>query len=68
MILQKKEIQNYTLTEVENHLRGALEMVEACEPADDLRVAFFNQAVSLLSGKQIIVEDMQATPNGIRLG
>jgi hypothetical protein len=60
MILKKREIQNYTPDEVSDHLRAALELVAYFEPAEDLRVPLFNQAVGLLSGKQIMVE--QAAP------
>lgn len=68
MILQKKEIQNYTADEVRDHLVNALNLTTELDPPADLRVPVFNQAVGLLSGKQIIVEQMQQSPNGLQLG
>lgn len=68
MILQKREIQNYTADEVRAHVTDALNLTTELDPPSDLRAAVFNQAVGLLSGKQIIVEQMQQSPNGLQLG
>lgn len=68
MILQKKEIQNYTQDEVRAHIGDALALLDEYDPPADLREAVFVQAVGLYSGKQIIVEQMQTSPNGIQLG
>lgn len=68
MILQKREIQNYTPEEVREHVVAALNLTAELDPPTALAEAVFVQAVGLYSGKQIIVEQMQTSPNGIQLG
>lgn len=67
MILQKKEIMNNTPEQVRAAIVDALNLVADLDPPTDLRAHAFNQAVGLFSGKQIVVEQMQASPNGLRL-
>ena len=67
MILQKHEIKNNTADEAREYLEAALALTLELDPPQDLRSHVFVQAVGLLSGKQIVVEQMQAMPNGMRL-
>jgi hypothetical protein len=67
MILNKHEVRNNTPEQVGLYLQSALDLVDELGPPDDLREAFFTQAVGLLSGKQILVEQMQTSPNGLTL-
>jgi hypothetical protein len=65
MILQKREIMNNSDAQVNEYVCAALLLVSELDPPEDLRVAVFNQAVALYSGKQIVVEQVNA--NGLGL-
>lgn len=52
-MIPTEERQNHTPEQVRAHLEGALALVDELRPSSDLRVAVFEKACDLLSGKQI---------------
>jgi hypothetical protein len=58
--VQRNEIQHNTYEQVRTYLAEALEMTEASECPDDLRVAFFAAAANMLASKQVVIT--QAAP------
>lgn len=67
MILHKREVQNNTPDEARGYLADALALTVELDPPEDLRPHLFVQAVALLSGKQIVLEQMNQLPNGMAL-
>lgn len=61
-IINKQEVQHNTYDQVEHYLAQALSMVETLDPPSDLREIAFQQAVTLLAAKQIMLEQMQGAP------
>jgi len=55
----QREFMHNTREQAEEYLAGALEIVDALGPPDDLRVAFFTKAVDLLAGKNVVLEQPQ---------
>jgi hypothetical protein len=69
--VRKTEVPNNTPEQVRLYLEAALELVVALETPADLRESCFTEAVRLLSGKQILLEQPQAIgglPAGLELG
>jgi hypothetical protein len=62
--VQRNEIQHNTYEQVRTYLAEALEMTEASECPEDLRVAFFAAAANMLASKQVVIT--QAAP--VQLG
>jgi hypothetical protein len=56
------EHHHNTREQAESYLAGALDLLDAVGPPDDLREAFFTKAVDLLSTKHVVLE--QATMGG----
>jgi len=56
----RREEHHYTKEQVREHLLAALTVVDELEIPDDLRSAAFTKAVELLSGKQILFEQVPA--------
>lgn len=67
MILNKREIQNSSPEQVREYIVDALNLTAELDPPADLRVEVFKSACNLLSAKHVVVEQMQASPNGLRL-
>jgi hypothetical protein len=61
----QREYQHNTREQAEGYLAGALELVDAIGPPDDLRVAFFTKAVDLLASKNVVLEQTQLGGVGI---
>jgi hypothetical protein len=57
--MQRQEQPNNTPEQVREYLRGALAVLDEIDPPAELREAVFTQAVSLISGKQIIFASPQ---------
>ena len=57
-----REIHHHTRNQVESYLSDALQLVNELEMTDDLREACFTKAVDLLSSKQIMFDQTDATP------
>ena len=55
----QREFPHNTREQAEHYLAGALELVDAIGPPDDLRVAFFTKAVDLLAAKNVVLEQTQ---------
>jgi hypothetical protein len=67
--MRQTEYQNNTPEQIEQYLEDALTLVEKLDPADDLRVACFENAVRMFSAKQIVMEQvgpMMAIPQNAR--
>ena len=67
MILNKHEVPNNTPEQARGYLTAALNLVVELDPPSDLREQLFVQACAMLSGKQILVEQMQMSSNGLSL-
>jgi hypothetical protein len=62
--MRKQELHHNTPEQVEQYIRDALGLVAKIHPPADLREAAFAQACALLSGKQIVYEQVApALPN-----
>jgi hypothetical protein len=58
----RTEYANNTPEQVREYLSDALEVLDALEVPEDLRVAAFNLAVNLFSAKQIMLEQTALAP------
>jgi hypothetical protein len=58
--MQRQEQPNNTPEQVREYLRDALAVLDEIDPPAELREAVFTQAVSLISGKQIVFMQPQA--------
>jgi hypothetical protein len=54
----RTDLHHYDREQVVEHLREAMAIVAELEPADDLRVPTFANAVQMLSQKQAIFEQL----------
>lgn len=59
MIGRRVEHAHNTPEQIGDYITSALELVEALEVADDLRVAVFTKAVDLFASKSVTVEHVQ---------
>lgn len=67
--MQRQDVKHHTPAEVRDILRDALAIVDELEPADDLRVATFDQAARMLSGKEVVLVQPQPIDlSGLRAG
>ncbi len=52
------EFHHNTPEQVRDYIVAALELVRDLEPDEDLRVSVFLQACQLISGKQVVIEQI----------
>ena len=69
-MLRRTEQPNYTLEQVEQHVRDTLEVASRCELTDEERIALLPGIFDKLAGKQIIMEEItgfanMAVPKGL---
>ncbi len=55
----RNELFHYTREQAIDHLTVALNIVEQLDPPSDLRVAVFDKAITMLSAKNISIEQVQ---------
>lgn len=63
----RRELPNYTVEQVETHLREALAIVNELDPDDDDRPILLSKAIDLLAAKQIVIEQVQAGNFGMTI-
>ena len=69
-MLRRTEQPNYTLEQVEQHVRDALEVAGRCHLTHDERAVLLAPIFDKLAGKQIIMEEIgglanMAVPKGL---
>lgn len=62
MSYRKTESDHHSPEQVRQYLDTALRLTAEMDVPDDLRVAFFTQAVGLVSAKQLFFEQVGAVP------
>lgn len=62
-MIRRTEHANFTLEQVEGHVRDTLEVAAKCGLTDEERVALLPQIFDKLSSKQIVMEQYELGPN-----